>query len=75
MSKAKEYQDKFLNEILTVFKENPDKGFTGKDISDKLNLIKGDNRWYMHSHLKILKDLDKLEKGPHGKGFKYKKAS
>ena len=73
MNKAKEYQDKFLNEILTVFKENPDKGFTGKDISDKLNLIEGDKRWYMHSHLKILKDLDKLEKAQ--RGYKYKRAS
>ena len=71
MGNAKEYQDKFLSEILFVFKKNPDRSFTGKDISDKLNLIEGDKRWYMHSHLKILKDCGKLEKAP--RGYRYKK--
>ena len=71
MSKAKEYQDKFLSEILFVFKENPYRSFTGKDISDKLNLIKGDKGWYMHSHLNILKEQNKLEKIDGNKGFRY----
>ena len=75
MSKAKEYQDKFLNEILSVFKQNPEGKFVGKDISDKLNLIEGDQRWYMHGHLKILKEQGKLEKCPGKQGFKYKQAS
>ena len=69
-SKAQEYQDKFLNEILFVFKENPDSKFTGKDISDKLNLLEGEQRWYMHGHLRILKEEGKLEKCSGNKGFK-----
>ncbi len=30
-SKAQEYQDRFLNEILDVFRKNPDDKFTGKN--------------------------------------------
>ena len=70
-SKAKEYQDSFLNEILDVFKKNPDNQFTGGDIKNKLNLISGEKGWYMHSHLNLLKEKGKLEKCPGKQGFKY----
>ncbi len=73
MDKAREYQDRFLNEILDVFKKNPDDTFTGKDISDKLNLKTDERGWCMHSHLNLLKEEKKLEKCPGRQGFKYKK--
>ena len=69
------YQDLFLNEILDFFKQRPEGEFTGKDISDELNLITGDKGWYMHMHLRILTEQGKLEKCDNKKGFKYKKTN
>ena len=74
-SKAQEYQMKFLSEVLAVFEQSPEGKFTGRDISDKLNLISGKNGWYMHMHLDFLRKSKKLEKCPGKQGFKYKKAS
>ena len=75
MNKAKEYQDKLFKEILAFFKQNPYRYFVAREITKELGINGGDNYWFAHGHLKVLKDMGELEKGPHGKGFKYKKAS
>ena len=70
--KAETAQQELLNTILEFFKKNPTLSFTAKDIIKHLGIIPGENKWFAHAHLTILKELGKLEKRDHGQGFKYK---
>ena len=70
--KIQSAQECLLDAVLEFLKNNPNKFFGAKKISDKLGLIEGHNFYFTHGLLTELKKRGKVEQS-HGRGFKYKK--
>ena len=68
-------KERILQRLLTFFKNHKDQWFTATDIRKHFNFAKEYNGWPIFSLLDKLRQRNKLIKGPHGTGFKYKKAS
>lgn len=70
--KAKRVQRELLDSVLEFFRNNPNKYFGVKKVSDRIGLMEGHQFYFTHGLLTELKKEGKLEQS-YGRGFKYKK--
>ena len=69
--KAKRAQKDLLDAVLEFFKNNPNKYFGAKKVSDRIGLMEGHQFYFAHALLDELRKMKKLEQRK-GSGFKYK---
>ena len=70
--RAKKAQEELLKAVLEFFKNNPNRYFGSKKVTDRLNLIEGHNYYFVHGLLDELKKRKQLEQKKHS-GFKLKR--
>ena len=68
--KAERAQKELLDAVLEFFKNNPNKYFGAKKVSDRIGLMKGHQFYFAHALLDELRKMKKLEQKK-GSGFKY----